>query len=116
MISRHCVALHFFDLASFPAPSYYQRKQISHNFEDLNFVLGIASATEERPIADMSDEDKELLARIGQLAGKNSLASRDDFIALTIIGQINRHKSHQATYRSVPPTHHPVRHRGLSPE
>ncbi|KAM0463891.1 hypothetical protein ACHAO4_000615 [Trichoderma viride] len=43
----------------------------------------------------MSDEDKELLARIGQLAG-----------------QINRHKSHQATYRSVPPTHHPVRHRG----
>lgn len=43
----------------------------------------------------MSDEDKELLARIGQLAG-----------------QINRHKSQQANYRSVPPTHHPGRHRG----
>ncbi|UKZ59487.1 uncharacterized protein TrAtP1_000788 [Trichoderma atroviride] len=43
----------------------------------------------------MSDEDKELLARIGQLAG-----------------QINRHKSQQANYRSVPPTHQPVRHRG----
>ncbi|PTB43061.1 hypothetical protein M441DRAFT_56094 [Trichoderma asperellum CBS 433.97] len=43
----------------------------------------------------MSDEDKELLARIGQLAG-----------------QINRHKSQQANYRSVPPSHHPGRHRG----
>ncbi|KAM6480953.1 hypothetical protein HDV62DRAFT_88096 [Trichoderma sp. SZMC 28011] len=43
----------------------------------------------------MSEEDKELLARIGQLAG-----------------QINRHKNQQAGYQSVPPSHHPHRHRG----
>jgi hypothetical protein len=70
MISRHCVALHFFDLASFTALSSYQRKQISHNFEDPDSVLGIESATQQRSVANMSDEDKELLARIGQLAGK----------------------------------------------
>ncbi|KAL7817768.1 hypothetical protein V8C26DRAFT_397875 [Trichoderma gracile] len=43
----------------------------------------------------MTDEEKELLARIGQLAG-----------------QINRHKNQQAGYQSVPSTHHPARHRG----
>ncbi|EHK24779.1 uncharacterized protein TRIVIDRAFT_178368 [Trichoderma virens Gv29-8] len=43
----------------------------------------------------MSEEDKELLARIGQLAG-----------------QINRHKNQQAGYQSVPSSHHPSRHRG----
>ncbi|KAL7798557.1 hypothetical protein V8C37DRAFT_368262 [Trichoderma ceciliae] len=43
----------------------------------------------------MSEEDKELLARIGQLAG-----------------QINRHKNQQAGYQSAPPSHHPSRHRG----
>ncbi|PTB79548.1 hypothetical protein M440DRAFT_1398841 [Trichoderma longibrachiatum ATCC 18648] len=43
----------------------------------------------------MTDEEKELLARIGQLAG-----------------QINRHKNQQAGYQSVPPSHHPSRHRG----
>ncbi|RFU77917.1 ccch zinc finger [Trichoderma arundinaceum] len=43
----------------------------------------------------MSEEDKELLARIGQLAG-----------------QINRHKSQQAGYQSAPSSHYPSRHRG----
>ncbi|KAH6610496.1 hypothetical protein Trco_000516 [Trichoderma cornu-damae] len=43
----------------------------------------------------MSQEDRELLARIGQLAG-----------------QINRHKNQQAGYQSVPSSHHPGRHRG----
>jgi len=41
----------------------------------------------------MSDEDKELLARIGQLAG-----------------QINRHKNRQSEANSVP-NHHPAHHR-----
>lgn len=53
----------------------------------------------------MSDENKELLARIGQLAGMprltSSVATDTDLVA----GQINRHKTQQAGRRAPPNLH-----------
>ncbi len=44
----------------------------------------------------MSEEDKELLARIGQLAGTPHRSIRARIMLTHLAGQINRHKNHQA--------------------
>jgi hypothetical protein len=63
----------------------------------------------------MSSEDQELLAKIGQLAGKNQAAtnfSANAPLTMTAAGKINRHKSRQSGAPSTP-NHHPAHHRGM---
>lgn len=57
----------------------------------------------------MSEEEKELLARIGQLAGKQ-LTLFHSPRRLTNEGQINRHKNRQVGAQA-PPNQHPAHHR-----